>query len=95
MDPREINLLLSRGRIDFSRFGMKLMEGIEYGGLRSANSTRLLNLRERNLLSRSAFFTGDNRDNWAVNRQKLIDADPANAASLRAIEEFFIFSLLG
>ena len=32
-------------------------------------------------------FTSDNRDNWAANRQRLIDASPANAESLRQIEE--------
>ena len=31
-------------------------------------------------------FTSDNRDNWAVNRKALIAADPANEASLNAIE---------
>jgi carnitine O-acetyltransferase len=32
-------------------------------------------------------FTSDNRDNWAINRQRLIDANPANAESLKAIEQ--------
>jgi len=31
-------------------------------------------------------FTSDNRDNWAVNRKALIAANPANEASLNAIE---------
>jgi carnitine O-acetyltransferase len=31
-------------------------------------------------------FTSDNRDNWAVNRKALIAANPANEASLHAIE---------
>jgi carnitine O-acetyltransferase len=31
-------------------------------------------------------FTSDNRDNWAVNRKALIAANPANEASLNALE---------
>ena len=31
-------------------------------------------------------FTSDNRDNWAINRKALIAANPANEASLKAME---------
>ena len=39
-------------------------------------------------------FTSDNRDNWAVNRKALIAANPANEASLNAMEvSSFLVSL--